>query len=93
MDLFDSYVRMQTFETYAAENGFKFTVLDDNPPPANVRGDVNNDGVFDVSDAVLLQRWLLAIPDSQLDNWQAADFHEDGKLNAIDLSKMTDELI
>lgn len=80
-------------EIYAAENGFTFTALDDNPPPATVRGDVNNDGAFDVSDAALLQRWLLTIPDSQLDNWQAADFHEDGKLNAVDLSMMTDELI
>ena len=79
-------------ESYANANGFRFEVQQD-PPPTTVRGDVNNDGVFGVSDAVLLQKWLLTIPDTQLDNWQAADFHEDGNLNAIDFSLMTYELI
>ena len=36
-----------------------------------VTGDVNADGSFNVSDLVLLQRWLLSAPDAVLANWQA----------------------
>ena len=36
-----------------------------------VTGDVNADGSFNVSDLVLLQRWLLSAPDAELANWQA----------------------
>ena len=36
-----------------------------------VAGDVNADGSFNVSDLVLLQRWLLVAPDAELANWQA----------------------
>ena len=36
-----------------------------------VTGDVNADGSFNVSDLVLLQRWLLVAPDAELANWQA----------------------
>ena len=38
-----------------------------------VAGDVNADGSFNVSDLVLLQRWLLAKLDSELADWQAGD--------------------
>ena len=32
--------------------------------PEPVRGDVNGDGVWDLSDVVALQKWLLAVPDA-----------------------------
>ena len=41
---------------------------------AFIMGDVNGDGSFGVSDVVLLQKWLLAVPDTHLANWKAADF-------------------
>jgi len=56
-------------------------------------GDVNNDGKFNVSDAVLLQKWLLAVPDVELANWKAADFCEDDRLDVFDLCLMKKELI
>lgn len=53
-----------------------------------VRGDVNADGSFDIADAVLLQKWLLTMPDAGLANWKAADFTDDNALDASDLCLM-----
>lgn len=58
-----------------------------------VVGDVNADGVFNVSDAVLFQKWLLAVPDINLPDWKAADLCEDGILNVFDLCVMKCMLI
>ena len=64
------------------------TVLDE-----IVKGDVNADGKFDISDVVLLQKWLLGSSDVTLPNWKAADFCEDGKLNVLDLCMMKCKLV
>jgi hypothetical protein len=61
--------------------------------PAFLMGDVNEDGSFGVSDVVLLQKWLLAVPDTHLANWRAADFCEDEKLDVFDLTLMKRELL
>ena len=51
-------------------------------------GDCNGDGNFDVADIVLLQKWLLAVPNTHLADWKAADLCEDGRLNIFDLCMM-----
>ena len=56
-------------------------------------GDVNDDGTFNSEDIKLLQNWLLSVPDTDLANWQAADFRDDDVLNACDLSLMKRQLI
>ncbi|HPY85061.1 MAG TPA: dockerin type I repeat-containing protein [Ruminococcus flavefaciens] len=56
-------------------------------------GDVNDDGEFNVADAVLLQKWLLAVPDTHLVDWKTADFCNDNKLDVFDLCLMKRELI
>lgn len=58
-----------------------------------IMGDVNGDGSFGVSDVVLLQKWLLAVPDTHLVNWKAADYCEDNKLDVFDLTLMKRALI
>lgn len=58
-----------------------------------VRSDVNMDGKFDVTDVVLLQKWLLAVPDTKLANWKAADLCEDNHLDAFDLCLMKRMLV
>ncbi len=58
-----------------------------------IKGDVNADGNFDISDIVLLQKWLLAVPDAILPNWKAADLCQDGTLNVFDLCYMKRELL
>ena len=55
---------------------------------ADCTGDVNADGKFTVSDVVLLQKWLLAVPNVTLPNWKAADLCDDGRLDVFDLCMM-----
>ena len=57
------------------------------------KGDVNADGYFTVADVVLLQKWLLAVPDTKLANWQAGDFCNDNRLDVFDLCLMKQELL
>ena len=61
--------------------------------PQTVKGDVNADGVFSIADAVLLQKWLRAVPDTELKNWSTADFNGDSRLDACDLSMMKQMLM
>ena len=56
-------------------------------------GDCNGDGEFNVSDVVLLQKWLLAVPDIHFANWRAADFTKDNRLDVFDLCLMKRKLI
>lgn len=60
---------------------------------SSIKGDVNADGIFNAADVVLLQKWLLAVPDSELADWKAADLCEDEKLDAFDLCLMKQILI
>ena len=57
-------------------------------PSISLMGDVNDDGVFNISDLVLFQQWLLAVPNVKLTNWEAADFCEDSRLDVFDLCLM-----
>ncbi len=54
----------------------------------HITGDVNFDEKFDVADVILLQKWFLAVPNTHLVDWQAADLCEDGRLNVFDLCLM-----
>ena len=58
-----------------------------------VKGDVNGDGIADVSDIVLFQKWLLGDPDAVLSNWKAADLYADGQLDAMDLLLLKQTLV
>ena len=58
-----------------------------------VIGDCNADGKFNIADIVTLQKWILAVPDVKLNDWQAADLCEDGKIDAFDLCMMRSLLI
>lgn len=57
-----------------------------------IKGDVNADGIFDINDVELLQKWLAAIPDTTLADWKTADFCKDNRLNVFDLCMMKREL-
>ena len=59
----------------------------------SVRGDVNADGEFNVSDLVLLQKWLLAVPNTKLADWKAADLCNDDRLDVFDLCFMRKALL
>lgn len=56
-------------------------------------GDCNDDGELTVSDAVILQKWLLSVPDAKLDNWESADMNDDGVIDIFDMVLMRQALI
>ncbi|MCI7804445.1 MAG: dockerin type I domain-containing protein, partial [Oscillospiraceae bacterium] len=51
-----------------------------------IAGDVNNDGILNVSDIVMLQKWLLCSGD--LTDWKAGDLNKDNVINVFDLCIM-----
>ena len=61
--------------------------------PETTEGDVNADGTFNVADVVLLQKWLLGVPNTKLSNWRAGDFCNDNRLDVFDLCLMKRELL
>lgn len=58
----------------------------------SLTGDVNLDGEFNIADLVELQKWLLCIPDTELECWQNGDLCADGRLDAFDLCAVRTEL-
>jgi hypothetical protein len=60
---------------------------------SSVRGDINADGRLDVADLVLLNKWLLAAPNTQLPDWKAGDLCGDDRLDVFDLVLMRQELV
>lgn len=82
----------EILETYPARFGNikKVSVVSDD---TTTIGDVNGDSSFNVSDVVLLQKWLLAVPNTNLKNRNAADFCKDNVLNVFDLCLMKRALI
>ena len=68
-------------------------VLPANAWESNLKGDVNQDGVFDTADIISLQQWLSSAPETTLPNWKNADFLEDEQLNIVDLALMKKELL
>ena len=65
---------------------FYFTVL------SKIDGDCNNDGQFSIADIIALQKWLLN-DNTELANWQAADFSKDNILSISDLCIMKNKLL
>lgn len=59
--------------------------------PESIKGDTNNDGEINISDGVMLQKWLLG--SGNLTNWQNADLCEDGKIDVFDMVEMRKLLI
>jgi len=72
---------------------FRTFTLSDLGISISVKGDVNADGAFNVADLVLLQKWLVAVPDVHISDWENADFCQDNVLNAFDLLLMRRELL
>ena len=56
------------------------------PENNSLRGDIDRSGTVDKTDVNLLQKWLLAEPNTYLADWNAGDLNTDNTLNAVDLT-------
>lgn len=71
-----------------SENGTNITDI-----TTPVKGDVNNDSLFDASDVKMLRKWQVNAADTKLSNWRNADLNGDEKLDVFDSCLMRRELI
>lgn len=62
-------------------------------PFTAINGDVNCDDKFDIADAVLLQKKVLASSENVPADYEAADFTEDGIIDVFDLILMKQKLV
>ncbi|MBQ6034069.1 leucine-rich repeat protein [Ruminococcus sp.] len=62
-------------------------------PPEEIEGDLNADGSFNTADLILMNKWLLNVPGTELANWKAGDFIKDEQLDVYDLVLMRKALI
>lgn len=60
--------------------------------PEYILGDANNDKNVNISDAVVLQKWLLA-DNTKIDYWQYVDMNQDNVLDTFDLCLLKNKLI
>jgi hypothetical protein len=66
-----------------------FVISDD----SLIKGDINSDGSVTITDAVLLQKYLLNAYTFTKEQWELADMTGDGKVNVFDLCVMKNKLI
>ena len=62
-------------------------------PVTDIPGDVNDDGEFNAEDIIVLQKWFLDDPDTDLKKSESADLNKDNVLNISDLCMMKSELL
>ena len=86
-----------SFAEIAGDNIPANKTLPDVPAPVEpaqpVQGDVNADGVLNVLDLVLFQKWLIGTPDTVLTDANAGDLCADGVLDVYDLCLMKRALL
>ncbi len=83
---------LSELNTAINELGADFYAYDEYLENNTVKGDVNADGELTVADLVLLQKWLLAVPDAQLKSTQSADLCRDNRLDVFDLCVIREQL-
>lgn len=65
----------------------------DETADTSIKGDINNDGHFNISDAVVLQKWLINAKNADAVKWKNGDMNEDGVLDVYDLVLMKSVLV
>ena len=80
-------------KAYAEIVGDNIPANKKNTTPEKVKGDVNKDGEFGISDVVLVQQWMISVPGTNISDWKAADLTDDGTLDVFDLCLMRKLLV
>lgn len=81
---------IKSSENYKVDENLNITKVTENN---SVSGDINADGLFNVTDVVTLQKWFLNVSDVKLADWKTADLCEDNILNVFDLCAIKQKLI
>ncbi len=79
-------------ETYPDDGWGDIADIKISEPQEIIKGDVNSDGTFSIADAVLLAKWLLAAPDTDLTDEKKGDMNTDGLIDICDLILMKQKL-
>lgn len=58
---------------------------------SDLEGDVNNDGIFNIADVVMLQKWLLCA--GPLTTWENGDLCKDNRIDVFDLCLLKRALV
>ncbi|MDE5557721.1 MAG: glycoside hydrolase family protein [Ruminococcus sp.] len=90
---FDTPGEYSAYVTSSNRFGGKDSMLIKFVVSSSIKGDVNNDGIVTIADAIMLQKWLLGVPNIELVNWNVADLCEDGVLNVFDLCLLKKMLV
>lgn len=72
---------------------FQNTKLEGVSTTVEANGDVNNDGVVNISDIVLIQNYILGRSDLTSEQLQKADVTKDGKINISDIIKIQNHIL
>lgn len=76
-----------TAEKFAQQRGYDFTPLKSEP------GDINLDGIYNIADAVVMQKYLTGERSGSTVSGKTADMNGDGAVNAVDLTLLLRKLI
>ncbi|MCM1313917.1 MAG: leucine-rich repeat protein [Prevotella sp.] len=82
-----------TAQAYAEKCGYKFESIGKAPEKITITGDLNGDNEFNLSDVVILQKYILGASDTEISDWKQADLNDDGVLDIFDLCLMKKKLI
>ena len=81
-----------TAQEYAEKFDYKFVPLG-KVPEYIPTGDLNGDGEFNVADAVLFQKYILGISDTEISDLKNADLYQDNIIDSFDLCLMKKKLV
>lgn len=81
----DDHVEVTKYENGAESIAYK--VISD---PS---GDINGDGLFNIADILMMQKWLLSGSETELSDWSAGDYTKDGIIDVFDLVLMRKAVI
>lgn len=77
-------------ETYANKNKINFEAL---PEPVKAYGDINSDGILDVRDIIVFQKWFTGTLEPAEEQKDTMDINEDGKLNIVDFCLIKEKVL
>lgn len=86
---YEAYIDARTGDTIQMSNVVKFAVKRDYQL---IKGDLNTDTILSMSDAVILQKYLLTLKTLTSEQLQIADINNDGRVNVLDLAMLKESL-